>query len=107
MDYTMNKKLLNLSKILFKINLPYEALFISKLANNEELTREQEDKLIDRYIKILAHAESGVGNEKAAAQKIADSWPESIDDHIARTDWGWQEKYNLERLVVNMLDNLR
>jgi nucleoside-diphosphate-sugar epimerase len=40
-------------------------------------------------------------------QKIADSWPESIDDHIARTDWGWQEKYNLERLVVNMLDNLR
>ncbi|MEK9601804.1 MAG: NAD-dependent epimerase, partial [Bacteroidota bacterium] len=40
-------------------------------------------------------------------QKIADSWPESIDDHIARTDWGWQENYNLERLVVNMLDNLR
>jgi len=40
-------------------------------------------------------------------QQIADSWPQSIDDHIARADWGWQEKYNLEKLVVNMLDNLK
>jgi nucleoside-diphosphate-sugar epimerase len=40
-------------------------------------------------------------------QKIADSWPDSIDDSIARRDWGWQEKYNLENLVVNMLDNLK
>jgi nucleoside-diphosphate-sugar epimerase len=40
-------------------------------------------------------------------QKIANSWPESIDDQIARADWGWQEKYNLEKLVVNMLDNIR
>ncbi len=40
-------------------------------------------------------------------QKIADSWPDSIDDSHARNDWGWQEKYNLENLVINMLDNLR
>jgi nucleoside-diphosphate-sugar epimerase len=39
-------------------------------------------------------------------QKIASSWPDSIDDVQARADWGWQEKYNLENLVVNMLDNL-
>jgi nucleoside-diphosphate-sugar epimerase len=39
-------------------------------------------------------------------QKIADSWPDSIDDAHARGDWGWQEKYNLENLVVNMLNNL-
>ena len=40
-------------------------------------------------------------------QKIANSWPQSIDDQIARADWGWQEKYDLEKLVVNMLYNLR
>lgn len=40
-------------------------------------------------------------------QKIANSWPQSIDDQIARADWGWQEKYDLEKLVINMLDNLR
>jgi len=40
-------------------------------------------------------------------QKIADSWPQSIDDKQAREDWGWQEKYNLEKLVSNMLENLK
>lgn len=40
-------------------------------------------------------------------QKIADSWPDSIDDTHARKDWGWQEKYNVENLVTNMLDNLK
>ncbi len=40
-------------------------------------------------------------------QKIADSWPQSIDDEIARGHWGWKEKYNLEKLVKNMLENLK
>ena len=40
-------------------------------------------------------------------QKIADSWPQSIDDTKARSDWGWQEKYNIEKLVSNMLENLK
>ena len=39
-------------------------------------------------------------------QKIADTWPSSIDDSFARSNWGWKEKYNLEMLVKNMLDNL-
>ncbi len=40
-------------------------------------------------------------------QDIASTWPRSINDEPARTDWGWQEKYNLEGLVNNMLDNLK
>lgn len=40
-------------------------------------------------------------------QKIADSWPASIDDSVARKEWGWKEEYNLERLVKNMLDNIK
>lgn len=40
-------------------------------------------------------------------QAIADSWPKSIDDSFARKDWGWQEKYQLNGLVENMLENLR
>lgn len=39
-------------------------------------------------------------------QAIADSWPQSIYDQPARADWGWQENYDLEKLVVNMLENL-
>lgn len=40
-------------------------------------------------------------------QAIADSWPQSIDDAHARTDWGWKEQYDLKGLVENMLVNLK
>ena len=40
-------------------------------------------------------------------QKIADSWPQSIDDSLARQDWGWANGYDLERMTVDMLKNLR
>ncbi|MBL7932239.1 MAG: NAD-dependent epimerase/dehydratase family protein [Bacteroidia bacterium] len=40
-------------------------------------------------------------------QAIADSWPKSIDDSRAREDWGWKVKYDLPKLVENMLVNLK
>ncbi len=39
-------------------------------------------------------------------QAIANSWPQSIDDTVARNDWGWKEEYDLSRMVTDMLDNL-
>lgn len=40
-------------------------------------------------------------------QAIADSWPQSIDDTVARKDWGWKHEYDLPRLVNDMLVNLK
>ncbi len=40
-------------------------------------------------------------------QKIADSWPDSIDDSEARKDWGWEPKVTLEEMVNIMVDNLQ
>jgi nucleoside-diphosphate-sugar epimerase len=40
-------------------------------------------------------------------QKIAETWPASIDDTEAREHWGWKERYNLPALVEDMLLNLR
>jgi len=40
-------------------------------------------------------------------QQIADSWPGSIDDSAAQTDWNWKPAYNLEAMVSDMLLNLR
>lgn len=40
-------------------------------------------------------------------QAIADSWPDSLDDSAAREEWGWDPKYNLERLTKDMLQNLK
>ncbi len=39
-------------------------------------------------------------------QEIAETWSESIDDTAARNDWKWQEKYDLEKMVKVMLDNV-
>jgi nucleoside-diphosphate-sugar epimerase len=39
-------------------------------------------------------------------QAIADSWPQSIDDSVARKDWGWKEEYDLSRMTSDMFDNL-
>ncbi len=40
-------------------------------------------------------------------QKIADSWPNSIDDSIARGDWGWQHKFDLKSMTADMIENLK
>ena len=40
-------------------------------------------------------------------QKIADSWPASIDDSYARKDWGWQHEFDLEKMTNVMLENLQ
>ena len=39
-------------------------------------------------------------------QKIANTWPKSIDDSEARKDWGWKHQYNLDALTKDMLFNL-
>jgi nucleoside-diphosphate-sugar epimerase len=40
-------------------------------------------------------------------QAIADSWPQSIDDSVARNDWGWKHEYDLSRMTADMLENLK
>jgi nucleoside-diphosphate-sugar epimerase len=39
-------------------------------------------------------------------QKIANSWPASIDDTFARNDWGWQHQFDLESMTIDMLQHL-
>jgi len=40
-------------------------------------------------------------------QAIADSWPAVIDDSRAREDWGWKPDYDLNKMTVDMLENLK
>jgi nucleoside-diphosphate-sugar epimerase len=39
-------------------------------------------------------------------QAIADSWPESIDDHIAVADWGWKPEFNLKNMTEEMIGHI-
>ncbi len=39
-------------------------------------------------------------------QAIADSWPDSLDDHAAREEWGWSPTYDLPAMTADMLQQL-
>ena len=39
-------------------------------------------------------------------QQIANSWPQSIDDSVARHEWGWKPEYDLPAMTADMLENL-
>ena len=39
-------------------------------------------------------------------QSIAESWPQSIDDSMARKDWGWKEEFDLSAMTKDKLENL-
>ena len=40
-------------------------------------------------------------------QRIADSWPDSLDDTCAREEWGWKPEWDLSRMTDDMLEHIR
>jgi nucleoside-diphosphate-sugar epimerase len=48
-----------------------------------------------------------VAYEPDFRQKIADSWPRSLDDTAARNEWGWEPEYDLGSMTKDMLEKLR
>lgn len=39
-------------------------------------------------------------------QAIAESWPQSIDDSVARKDWNWKPEFDLAKMTKDMLVNI-
>lgn len=46
-------------------------------------------------------------NVDPVRQGIANSWPNSLDDTAAREEWGWNPKYDLDAMTVDMLAQLK
>lgn len=40
-------------------------------------------------------------------QKIADSWPQTIDDSHARSDWKWSHNFDLTAMTKDIIKNLK
>jgi nucleoside-diphosphate-sugar epimerase len=40
-------------------------------------------------------------------QKIADSWPKTIDDNVARKEWGWCPDYDIKAMTEDMITKLK
>lgn len=46
-------------------------------------------------------------NVDQVKQNIANSWPNSLDDSAARAEWGWNPKFDLDKMTTDMFDKLR
>jgi nucleoside-diphosphate-sugar epimerase len=55
---------------------------------------------------INKHIKLKVSYVPDSRQKIADSWPASIDDSLARKDWGWRHEFTLSKMTNIMLKKL-
>jgi len=40
-------------------------------------------------------------------QLIADDWPQVFDDSEARKDWGWKHEYDLDKLVEDIMQQVK
>jgi len=40
-------------------------------------------------------------------QKIADSWPNDVDDTAAREEWGWKPDFDLDAMTADMIKNIK
>ncbi len=40
-------------------------------------------------------------------QQIADSWPNSVDDQLARQDWNWNPKFDIQSMTSDMIKHLK
>lgn len=40
-------------------------------------------------------------------QAIVDSWPQALDDSVARAEWGWRAQWDLERMTDDLLAKVR
>ncbi len=40
-------------------------------------------------------------------QAIADSWPRSLDDSLAREEWNWKSTFDLPQMTKDMIERLR
>jgi len=62
---------------------------------------------VDIFNSIKAHKPNfTISYEPDFRQKIADSWPNSIDDSQARSEWGWKPRYGLKEMTREILANL-
>lgn len=86
-----------------------------------DLIAAPEEKLIHRSYNITAMSfapeeiaaeikkyipEFEISYEPDYRQAIAESWPASLDDSVAREEWNWAPDYNLAAMVKDMLEKL-
>ena len=85
-------KLMNIDRKKISINSPYN---ITSFNISPDLWRNTINSL-GYNLKVLF--------EKDCRDKIAQSWPRNIDDHLFRNDIGWKPKYDSKNTAKSIID---
>ena len=85
------------------MDAPKEHIKVRSSYNLAGVSYAPED-VADSIQKVMPNFE--ISYEPDFRQAIADSWPDTIDDSVARKDWGWEHKFDLDAITKIMLDNL-
>lgn len=63
------------------------------------------EELAEEITKIIPEFE--ISYEPDFRQKIAESWPSSIDDSVAKKDWGLHYNFGVKEMTEDMIKNLK
>jgi threonine 3-dehydrogenase len=75
---------------------------LSKTVYNVTSFSESAGQIADRVRAAFPGAQISFEPD-AVRSKIVDSWPEDMDDSLARHDWGWKPAYDVERAFAEYL----
>ena len=87
------------------IHLDLDLLQPGKYQPRKDMSPEALEELAESIKKHIP--EFTISYKPDFRQKIADSWPSSIDDSRAREDWNWEHSYSLDDITKEMLTNLK
>ncbi|MEX2511458.1 MAG: NAD-dependent epimerase/dehydratase family protein [Cyclobacteriaceae bacterium] len=82
---------------------PIAAIHIRSSYNLAAISFSPEE--IYRYL-LDFYPDFKISYEPDFRQRIAEGWPLTIDDQAARNDWGWLPKFDLPKMVKDILINL-
>ena len=82
-----------IKSLLMLTNVPREKL--SHVVYNVTAFALTAGEFHDRALEAFPGAQSSL-EPNPRRQGIVDSWPEDVDDSLARTEWGWMPDYNAD-----------
>jgi threonine 3-dehydrogenase len=75
---------------------------LTRTVYNVSAFSESAGQIADRVRAAFPGAQIGFEPD-AVRSKIVDSWPEDMDDSLARADWGWKPAFDVERAFAEYL----
>ena len=94
----------------YAVDIYYKAVnkepFTCFLQEDTALPMMYMEDAVQATLQLMAAPAANIQYALDFRQKIADSWPSSINDDCARNDWGWKASFGLAEMTAEILTQL-